>query len=63
VCSPSTPPIEILPLAVSVESARPHDLSAGSRLLAMALPKLGTVQGVIATAAPDVSARWPRTTG
>jgi transposase len=42
--------IEILglPLAVSVESARPHDVSAGRRLLATALPKLGTVQDVIA---------------
>jgi hypothetical protein len=37
-----------LPLAVSVESARPHDVSAGRRLLATALPKLGTVQDVIA---------------
>ena len=42
--------IEILglPLAVSVESARPHDVSAGRRLLARALPELGTVQDVIA---------------
>lgn len=42
--------IEILglPLAVSVESARPHDVSAGRRLLAGTLPTLGTVQAVVA---------------
>jgi transposase len=42
--------IEILglPLAVSVESARPHDVSAGRRLLARALPELGTVRDVLA---------------
>jgi putative transposase len=42
--------IEILglPLAVSVESARPHDVSAGRRLLATTVPELGTVQDVIA---------------
>jgi transposase len=37
-----------LPLAVSVESARPHDVSAGRRLLAKALPELKTVQDVLA---------------
>ena len=37
-----------LPLAVSVESARPHDVSAGRRLLDAALPALGTVQAVVA---------------
>ena len=37
-----------LPLAVSVESARPHDVSAGRRLLANTLPALGTVQAVVA---------------
>lgn len=42
--------IEILglPLAVSVESARPHDVSAGRRLLDATLPALGTVQAVVA---------------
>lgn len=42
--------IEILglPLAVSVESARPHDVSAGRRLLGSTLPTLGTVQAVVA---------------
>jgi transposase len=37
-----------LPLAVSVESARPHDVSAGRRLLDATLPALGTVQAVVA---------------
>ena len=37
-----------LPLAVSVESARPHDVSAGRRLLDTTLPALGTVQAVVA---------------
>jgi len=42
--------IEILglPLAVSVESAMPHDVSAGRRLLDATLPALGTVQAVVA---------------
>lgn len=42
--------IEILglPLAVSVESARPHDVSAGRRLLDTTLPALGTVKAVVA---------------
>jgi putative transposase len=42
--------IEILglPLAVSVESARPHDVSAGRRLLDATLPALGTVLAVVA---------------
>lgn len=37
-----------LPLAVSVESARPHDVKAGRRLLDATLPALGTVQAVVA---------------
>ena len=37
-----------LPLAVSVESARPHDVSAGRRLLDTTLPALGTVQAMVA---------------
>lgn len=37
-----------LPLAVSVESARPHDVSAGRRLLDATLPALGTVKAVVA---------------
>ena len=37
-----------LPLAVSVESARPHDVSAGRRLLDTTLPALGTVQAIVA---------------
>lgn len=37
-----------LPLAVSVESARPHDVSAGRRLLDTTLPALGTVKAVVA---------------
>lgn len=42
--------IEILglPLAVSLESARPYDVSAGRRLLARALPELGTAGDVLA---------------
>ena len=42
--------IEILglPLAVSVESARPHDVSAGRRLLDTTLPALGTVKSIVA---------------
>jgi putative transposase len=42
--------IEILglPLAVQVESARPHDVSAGRRLLDAALPELGTVRAIVA---------------
>jgi hypothetical protein len=42
--------IEILglPLAVSVESARPHDVSAGRRLLDTTLPALGTVKAIVA---------------
>jgi len=42
--------IEILglPLAVSVESARPHDVNAGRRLLDATLQALGTVQAVVA---------------
>jgi putative transposase len=42
--------IEILglPLAVSVESARPHDVSAGRRLLDTSLPALGTVKAIVA---------------
>ena len=42
--------IEILglPLAVSVESARPHDVSAGRRLLGTTLPSLGTVKAIVA---------------
>ncbi len=42
--------IDILgpPLAVSAESARPHDVSAGRRLLDAALPALGTVKAVVA---------------
>ena len=42
--------IEILglPLAVSVESARPHDVSAWRRLLDATLPAFGTVQAVVA---------------
>ncbi|MBA2718804.1 MAG: transposase [Chloroflexi bacterium] len=41
--------IEILglPLAVSVESARPHDVSAGRRLLDTTLPALGTVKAIV----------------
>ena len=37
-----------LPLAVSVESARPHDVSAGRRLLGTTLPALGTVKAIVA---------------
>jgi hypothetical protein len=37
-----------LPLAVSVESARPHDVSAGRRLLDATPPALGTVKAVVA---------------
>lgn len=42
--------IEILglPLAVSVELARPHDVSAGRRLLDATLPALGTVRAIVA---------------
>ena len=42
--------IEILglPLAVRVDSARPHDVSAGRELLADTLPALGTVRAVVA---------------
>lgn len=42
--------IEILglPLAVSVESARPYDVSAGRRLLDTTLPALGTVKAIVA---------------
>ena len=42
--------IEILglPLAISVESARPHDVSAGRRLLDSTLPSLGTVKAIVA---------------
>ncbi len=42
--------IEILglPLAVSVESARPHDVSAGRRLLDTTLPAMGTVKSIVA---------------
>ena len=42
--------IEILglPLAVPVESARPHDVSAGRRLLDATLPDLGTVKAIVA---------------
>jgi putative transposase len=42
--------IEILglPLAVSVESARPHDVSAGRRLLGSTQPALGTVKAIVA---------------
>ncbi len=37
-----------LPLAVQVDSARPHDVSAGRELLARALPQLGTVKAIVA---------------
>jgi putative transposase len=37
-----------LPLAVSVESARPHDVSAGRRLLGTTLPALGSVKAIVA---------------
>ena len=37
-----------LPLAGSVESARPHDVSAGRRLLGTTLPALGTVKAIVA---------------
>ncbi len=37
-----------LPLAVSLELARPHEVSAGRRLLDTTLPALGTVKAVVA---------------
>jgi putative transposase len=37
-----------LPVAAEVESARPHDVSAGRRVLREALPALGTVTDVLA---------------
>lgn len=40
--------IHRLPLAVSVESTRPHDVSAGRRLLDTTLPALGTVRAIVA---------------
>jgi transposase len=42
--------IEILglPLAVQVDSARPHDVSSGRTLLSRTLPQLGTVKAIVA---------------
>ena len=37
-----------LPLAVQVESARPHDVSAGRRLLDGTLSDLGSVKAIVA---------------
>jgi len=42
--------IEILglPLAVQVDSAKPHDVRSGRELLAKTLPQLGTVKAIVA---------------
>jgi putative transposase len=42
--------IEILglPLAVQVDSAKPHDVRSGRELLAKTLPELGTVRAIVA---------------
>ena len=42
--------IEILglPLAVQVDSAKPHDVRSGRELLARTLPRLGTVKAIVA---------------
>jgi hypothetical protein len=37
-----------LPLAVQVESARPHDVSSGRRLLDATLSDLGSVKAIVA---------------